>query len=208
MTDRLEHLEALLAAATPGPWERGDVWLRAGVNPERYGPGRCGYCVTLGAPVWKGRADINGTMMMAHQHRDPTPYGADHEISAPDGLVCGNYDVDTGGVVRAEDAALIVAARNALPDLLAVVRAARDAHDAGEIIVTDADTAHEEAHLAIPEYAALALRAALVNFQGDACPECNDTGEIRLGDEVSEDTGERLGEDVACLRCDADGGRP
>lgn len=66
------------------------------------------------------------------------------------------------------DAALIAAAPSDLRDLLAAVKAARDAHESGEIIVTDADTAHAETHLAIPEYAALALRAALANLKGDA----------------------------------------
>lgn len=126
MTDRLDEIDALLDAATPGPWERGDVWAWAGVKPEMFGPGCCAYCERMGAPVWTGQADINGTRMLAHKHRDPDPYGTDHEISAEDGLVCGNYDVGSGGVIRAEDAALIAVAPTALRDLVAAVRAAQD----------------------------------------------------------------------------------
>lgn len=39
------------------------------------------------------------------------------------------------------------------------------------------------------------------------CPDCEGSGTVRLGDEISEDTGERLGEDLACIACEGEGKR-
>jgi hypothetical protein len=86
--------------------------------PSRYGEGRCAFCAKMGEPAWVGQDDINGTRMLAHKHHDPDPYHRDHIISGPDGIVAGNYDYDSGGIVEGADAALIVAMRNALPVLL------------------------------------------------------------------------------------------
>ncbi len=119
---RLDTIDALTAAATPGPWEPGDVWSVAGVVAKFYGPGRCASC-NYGEPVWTGRTDINGRVMQAHRHRDPDPYEPDHHISgANGGTVAGNYDVDRGGILDPDDTAFICAARTEVPALVAAVR--------------------------------------------------------------------------------------
>jgi hypothetical protein len=117
MPDRdldLDALRAAAEAATPGPWERGDPWLVAGVFPENFGEGRCAYCDRHGEPVWTGVRDINGQRMLAHVHRDAEPYGMDHLITAADGqagaAVAGNYDYEAGGIIEARDTAYIAAA--------------------------------------------------------------------------------------------------
>ena len=121
------RLEELLAAATPGPWLRGDVWSLGGVMPERYGDGKCVHCVNVGTePVWVGRRDINGTVMLAHRHLVLDPYDTQHAISGADGtLVCGNYDYESGGVVREEDAALVALAPDAVRLLIDMGKAFR-----------------------------------------------------------------------------------
>lgn len=115
--ERQEGLE-LLAAATPGPWEAGDVFATAGVI---YEDGTCAYCEQLAEPIWTGRLDINGTVMDAHVHRDGR-YPDDHIITAagpPFDTVAGNYDYEEGGIICPSDAALIVWLRNHAEDLLA-----------------------------------------------------------------------------------------
>lgn len=76
--------------------------------------------------------------------------------------------------------------------LLAAVDAARD-------VLQAHDEADGEMDWTGPTVDTL-LRAALANLEGGACPECNDTGMIRLG----EDDGQH--EDVACLRCNLERG--
>lgn len=117
----------LLAEATPAPWEPGHIWIEAGLLPEKFGAGRCA-CCHLGPPEWTGDMDINGTVMPAHRHRNPEPWNPDHLISGPDGAtVVGGYDYDASGVVRPEDLALAIAARNELPALLDQLDAADEA---------------------------------------------------------------------------------
>lgn len=122
---RPDEIRARLEAATEGPWEPGEVFLHAGVLPERYGPGRCAFC-HLGAPVWEGVRDINGVLMEAHRHRTPEPLGTDYLISGPHGsMVAGGFAGDGGGgILRVEDVQFVVGARADVPDLLAVVESA------------------------------------------------------------------------------------
>lgn len=116
-------LQALVDAASPGPWEAGQPWREAGVMPEKFGEGRCGLCSHLGEPVRVGEMRINGRVMPAHLHRNPEPYGADHRISGADGgSVAGMVDYEDGGICDPADLAFIVAARTAVPRLLAEVR--------------------------------------------------------------------------------------
>ena len=79
-----DALEAVAAAATPGPWELGDRWHVAGVN-GRFGKGRCAYCgnddMTL---IWEGRRDINAEQMQTHVHESPEPWREDGIYSAAD----------------------------------------------------------------------------------------------------------------------------
>ncbi len=56
-------------AATPGPWEVGDCWWRAGVMPKLFGEGKCNFCQRHGEPVAVAEMDINGRMMLGHVHR-------------------------------------------------------------------------------------------------------------------------------------------
>lgn len=123
-----EDIRAHLNAATPGPWEPGDVWLLAGLiysdDGQRVEDGsatRCGFC-HLGEPSWSGRTDINGTTMPAHRHRNPEPYGVDHAISSSDGVLVA---YEGGGIVRGEDVEFAISARNHLPTLLADVESLR-----------------------------------------------------------------------------------
>jgi len=130
----LNEIKERAEAASPGPWEAGDVWYVAGVifddERQRVGPGkkatRCAMC-HLGAPVASGRWDINGTRMQAHRHHTDDPYAPEHRISSADGgVVAGNYDYEAGGILRPEDTAFIVAARQDVPALVAEVERLRE----------------------------------------------------------------------------------
>lgn len=128
--EELAEIEAAEQAATPGPWEPGHVWLTAGLifdaDRNRVEDGtatHCAYC-HLGPPEWSGRMAINSSKKMpAHRHRSPEPYEPDHLISGAGGaFIAGNYDYEAGGILRPEDTAFVVAARSAVPALLAEVR--------------------------------------------------------------------------------------
>jgi hypothetical protein len=141
-----EEIRAHLDAATPGPWEPGDVWLFAGLiysdNGERVEDGsatRCAFC-HLGEPSWSGRMDVNGTVMTAHRHRSPEPHGVDHAISSADG---GLVAYEGGGIVHREDVQFAISARNHLPALLADVESLRAK---GASCDTAADTLAAEWH--------------------------------------------------------------
>lgn len=123
-----DRLRADLEAATPGPWEPGDVWLVAGLiysnTGARVDPGhatRCAFC-HLGEPAWEGRKDINGTVMPAHRHRSPEPADVHHAISSADGWLVA---YPGGGIVRGEDAQFVVSARRGVPVLLDQVASLR-----------------------------------------------------------------------------------
>ena len=121
-----DDLRALSTAATPGPWEAGDIWSWAGCGFNGNGPDECVLCDHMGDPAWTGKADINGKRMHAHKHRNPHPYAIDHRISGPDDEVAGNYDHEEGGIIDPDDLALIVWCRNhadALADLADTVKA-------------------------------------------------------------------------------------
>jgi len=86
-----QRARELDAAATPGPWETGSYYLMAGVLERLFGPGRCTYCaspgVVAGEIVWRGRTDINGTIMEAHLHRASIDMGvASVWACRPDGM--------------------------------------------------------------------------------------------------------------------------
>lgn len=122
----VSDIRALSAAATPAPWELGDVWSWAGCGLVGNSPDVCVLCDHMGEPVWRGKADINGKWMHAHKHRNLDPYDSDHRITGGDGLVAGNYDYEEGGIIDPADAELIVALRNradALADLADAVKA-------------------------------------------------------------------------------------
>lgn len=119
-----DDLRAMSAAATPGPWEAGDIWSWAGCGFNGNGPDECVLCAHMGEPVWAGKANINGKRMHAHKHRNPRPYAIDHRISGPDGEVAGNYDYEEGGIINPVDLALIVWLRNHADALAALIDAA------------------------------------------------------------------------------------
>lgn len=127
-TNPEDELRAHLEAATPGPWEPGDVWLVAGLiysdAGDRTDAGdatRCAFC-HLGEPSWSGRGEINGTWMPAHRHRNPEPYDAEHAISSAAG---GLVAYDGVGIVREEDTQFVVSARRDVPVLLHEVASLR-----------------------------------------------------------------------------------
>jgi hypothetical protein len=117
----LNAIKARLAAATPGPWEDGEVWGTAGVNPRMFGDGKCTYC-NLGEPAWTGRTDINGAVMEAHRHRLPDPYAYGWRITTTDGIVADD-------IARTEDQAFIRHAIEDIPALIAEVERLRREHD-------------------------------------------------------------------------------
>jgi hypothetical protein len=127
----LDALERLHEAATPGPWFAGS-WMGRIVNRtgkvERHmlfgeiPPGRCPNCNDKAEPCPVTDADGN------HVHEWTSDGEYDwHQIGAPNGVtICGNYDYEQGGIASMRaDRDLIVQARNALPDLLRELRAAR-----------------------------------------------------------------------------------
>lgn len=126
--EREEDIRWRLQEATPGPWERGHVWMTAGLiysdtgeRVDSESATRCAYC-RLGEPVWSGRMDINGTLMAAHRHRSDEPYDVEHSISSADG---GLVAYEGGGIVRGQDTQFIVSARDDIEVLLAAVAGLR-----------------------------------------------------------------------------------
>ena len=112
--DRAE-LRRLLDEATPRPWEFGDRQFRARVVPELFGEGRCAYCSNPDRPlVHTGRGKNPW-----HVHEVERPWW-DHGIYAyrASGSSIVVHDTDEYGYMADEDARIIVAAVNALPDLL------------------------------------------------------------------------------------------
>lgn len=106
--------------ATPGPWYHGFCWRRAGTNPQaRPGPG-CIFCGEHGAPS-RSEPDDRRPGEFIHWHRSKNPVqggSGEHNIEAENGVtVVGMFDYEEGGVVDPRDAALIVAAREAVPAL-------------------------------------------------------------------------------------------
>lgn len=144
----IDEIEALLARATPGPWAQGSNWRCAGthppIDPER---ATCAYCdegppAEVRAATEEDIARGVDRRTMWHRHRNPDgdlkPWLDDdgavlceatgvHRVEGPAGEdVACNYDYEEGGIVRDEDAKLIVALRNAAPDLLAIARLATE----------------------------------------------------------------------------------
>lgn len=104
-------LRKLEAAATPGPWVRG--WY----SGQAEGKCPCDRKGPLLAKVPQTQYPGDGPF---HVHETDF-FEDDHAITGPDLLeqVAGNYDYEQGGIVSRADADLIVALRNAAPELLA-----------------------------------------------------------------------------------------
>jgi hypothetical protein len=118
----LEAIEAREQAASPGPWERGFVWLTAGLmfdesqnHVAAKSATRCAYC-HLGEPVESGRMDINGTVMRAHRHRHPEPWNTESGISGASGFVVATE------VLAEEDTVFMAHARTDVPAMAAEIR--------------------------------------------------------------------------------------
>ena len=114
MTIDVKALRALLDKATPGEWRAASQWARCTLDHD-------------------GRGGGHGRGACAYLAQPPEPH--DHEIIVPCPagavlgeriIVAGTWDYEEGGIQRAEDTALIVAAVNALPDLLALAEAVRE----------------------------------------------------------------------------------
>jgi hypothetical protein len=130
ITDRLAVLKAAQAGGTPGPWDRQWYGL-AGVDAAMFGKGHCAYCRTS-APTWKGRTDINGTVMAAHEHVLNGAYDGAIYAGVPGDRVCVVNTTDEYGQASDADLDLIVTARNLLPGLIAAAEDALAAHPASE----------------------------------------------------------------------------
>lgn len=95
--------------ATPGPWVRG------------YWSGQCH--IDHGTPAHPGRPECK---------YDPyfSPWPSEwHLLANPniaDSEVTGNFEMESGGVIRATDSDLIATTRNLIEPLAAVVAAARE----------------------------------------------------------------------------------
>lgn len=90
----MEAIRARLEAATPGPWESGDVWARAGLVFDDHhnhvgtnNPTKCGYCFTGDPLILAEVMDINGRDMEAHLHRRVEPWDLDEFVSGAGGVV-------------------------------------------------------------------------------------------------------------------------
>lgn len=116
--ERVTELRNMLAEATDGPWEHGDRQKVAGVLPDNGNGPQCVYCF-MGKPSWSGRRPINGRTTEAHVHTCDEPWW-NHGIYAirDDGSFLIVNDAEEYGYIDQPDAALIVAAVNALPELL------------------------------------------------------------------------------------------
>lgn len=95
-TTQLTELRKLLAEATPGPWVVGTIL------------GQCHL------------PHIHDGCSCVYDRRIETTEGC-HEIVSKSKMctIAGNYDYEEGGICSKKDAALIAAAVNALPSLLA-----------------------------------------------------------------------------------------
>lgn len=102
----LAAIEARCNAATPGPWRVGYATGRCTL-PHVHGVGDCDYRVS-----WWDDEEL-------HNITRDAPVGAPHGDAVK---VCGNYSVESGGVVYECDAAFIAHARTDIPALLARVR--------------------------------------------------------------------------------------
>lgn len=122
----LDALKALSDAATPGPWTVGNRWILAGAIWKR---GECAGCESGGSPVWVGETDINGKVMPAHEHEYPDPWSAAPDVMCVTPAGFHGYVVqgsdDQGPNLSPADAALIAAAREAVPALLAALAEAQ-----------------------------------------------------------------------------------
>lgn len=117
--DTLAHIEAVLAAATEGPWLRG--WWSAQAESK------C-ICADKGELLGKRPQTIYPGAGPFHVHATDF-FEDEHRLSGPAPAclsVAGNYDYEEGGIVRDADATFIAFARNTYPEALAVVRAATE----------------------------------------------------------------------------------
>lgn len=146
----IERLRELEAKATEGEWELGFWYWKACVNDGTHAPdwiapldighGRCAYCAREDVPC-SDAVTIKGKSY--HRMVEPATidtYNDDNEVSssivdwhrigsrAEQLAITGNYECEAGGVCSTpDDAALIVAARNAMPLLLRLASERLDA---------------------------------------------------------------------------------
>jgi hypothetical protein len=111
----LDAIAAREAKATPGPWERGYVWLTAppefDANQNHVGPAtgtHCCYC-HLGEPEWSGEGDLYGHVVLVHRHRHPDPPKTETSVSGSNGLIVA------ADILTPADTEFIVHARTDIP---------------------------------------------------------------------------------------------
>lgn len=117
LSELIARLRALERKATPGPWDNEYHYTMASVfrKPNDVGVpvGQCYACRSPEHEMVKERKTYH-----VHRTRHGASFGYEfwHQIHNAEGVtVAGNYDYEDGGIISAEDAALIIAMRNALP---------------------------------------------------------------------------------------------
>jgi hypothetical protein len=113
----LDAIKARVEAATPGPWEAGDVWAHKDTEP---GSDECAWCPRLGPPV----KVFSYPHMTRHVHRcEPCDRDLGRLISGPDAEhIVFSYD---NGFERRENVEFVVHARKDIPELIAEVERLR-----------------------------------------------------------------------------------
>lgn len=116
--DTLAHIEAVLTAATEGPWLRG--WWSAQAESK------C-ICADKGELLGKRPQTIYPGAGPFHVHATDF-FEDEHRLSGPAPAclsVAGNYDYEEGGIVLERDARAIVAMDHIIDPALAVEEATR-----------------------------------------------------------------------------------
>lgn len=110
LAKRLDALEKLAKAATPGPWNTRDYGGRC-LQDHAHGFGKCNYVVHCYG---------DSTTVLSRMLDEGTPWiAADHS----DAIIAGQWEYETGGVKKMEDAAYIAAANpSAILALIGEVR--------------------------------------------------------------------------------------
>lgn len=122
-----EAIRTRLAAATPGPWGRGDRWNVQGAS-------HCTCAPRYGPLIHEGRMNINGTMMQAHVHQAESPWHPYGIYGAPSATsrwhpVAVVIETDEYGLMDDADADLIAHAPEDLAALVAEVERLRAVAD-------------------------------------------------------------------------------
>ena len=159
--DRLAEIEARLGKATQGPWRVGGVKMSCLIqhNGQRYGGHGSGACVYTFNGWYE--PESNNDAFVHDIYRDDQPIGS---LTEPT-MIAGNYDYESGGIVRYEDANFIAHSRDDVGWLIKEVKRLRELRQQDQHIITTQ---------------AAALRRAAY------CPNCTPVGDQRTSAESSQ----------------------